>query len=228
MVGAQAHARHAHLSYKKPAKCVKDLHSFAMQDANTRRLLLKLSWLMDKQGRLSAQTARLLAVQMIAWGRRGVKQTQLQGTVASSMVRGALDANRKTDAVLPAQPWPPRTHHVTSENGWAATTTLLQLTAALHDVMNPSKEGQSWALFWDMASTHASEATMAAMRVTFPHVVLCFIPPHSTSWLQDLHPRRMRAPLLPAPSSTAHSTVKPEHNPMWELTRRPEGTCVAV
>ena len=36
-----------------------------------------------------------------------------------------------------------------------------------------------------MASIHASEAnTLAAMRPTFPHVVLCFIPPRSTSFLQ--------------------------------------------
>ena len=50
--------------------------------------------------------------------------------------------------------------------------------------MNPSKEGQSWILLWDMASIHASEATLAAMKATFPHVVLCFIPPRSTSYLQ--------------------------------------------
>ena len=37
---------------------------------------------------------------------------------------------------------------------------------------------------WDMASIHASEATLAAMRATFPHVVLCFLPPQSTSYLQ--------------------------------------------
>ena len=48
-------------------------------------------------------------------------------------------------------------------------------------LMNPSKEGQSWILLWDM---HASEATLAAMKAAFPHVVLCFIPPRSTSYLQ--------------------------------------------
>ena len=50
--------------------------------------------------------------------------------------------------------------------------------------MNPGREGQSWILLWDMASIHASEATLAAMRDAFPHVVLCFIPPRSTSYLQ--------------------------------------------
>ena len=35
-----------------------------------------------------------------------------------------------------------------------------------------------------MASIHASEATLAAMRATFPRVVLAFLPPQSTSYLQ--------------------------------------------
>ena len=35
-----------------------------------------------------------------------------------------------------------------------------------------------------MASIHASEATLAAMKAAFPHIVLCFIPPHSTSYSQ--------------------------------------------
>ena len=35
-----------------------------------------------------------------------------------------------------------------------------------------------------MASIHASEATLIAMTAKFPHVVLCFFPPRSTSYLQ--------------------------------------------
>ena len=99
------------------------------------------------------------------------------------MDRGPLDMlvqivhAGKTDAVLPEQPWPER-------NGWATTTTLLQLTATLDGVLNPDREGQAWILLWDMASIHASEATLAAMQAAFPHIVLCFIPPHSTSYLQ--------------------------------------------
>ena len=46
-----------------------------------------------------------------------------------------------------------------SENGGATKATLVQLTAALDDVMSPGKEGQSWILLWDMASIHATEAT---------------------------------------------------------------------
>ena len=41
---------------------------------------------------------------------------------------------------------------------------ILQLAAALDDVLNPSKEGQSWILLWDLASIHASEATLVAMK----------------------------------------------------------------
>ena len=193
------------LSHKKPAKCLKELHSPALQEANTHRLFIKLCWLMDTHAvgadrvvNIDETSCRLLPVHQIGCGRRGEKQAQLQGntkeattfTIAFSMDRGPLDMlvqivhAGKTDAVLPEKPWPERTRHVTSENGWATTTTILQLAASLDDVMNPSKEGQSWILLWDMASIHASEATLAATKAAFPHVVLCFIPPRSTSHLQ--------------------------------------------
>ena len=143
-------------------------------------------------------SCRLLPVHQIGWCTRGTKKAQLQGNikeattfkVAFSMDRGPLDMllqvvhAGKTAAVFPAQPWPERTHHVISDNGWATTTTILQLAAALDNVLNPSIEGQSWILLWDLASVHASEATLAAMRATFPHVVLCFLPPQSASSLQ--------------------------------------------
>ena len=101
-----------------------------------------------------------------------MKQAQLQGntrgattfTVAFSMDPGPLDMRvqivhaRKTDAVLPEQLWRGQTHHVPSENGWATTTALLQLTATMDDVMNPGKEEQAWILFWDMANIHAARA----------------------------------------------------------------------
>ena len=35
------------LSYKKPAKCLKELHSPEQQESNTHRLFIKLCWLMD-------------------------------------------------------------------------------------------------------------------------------------------------------------------------------------
>ena len=57
-------------------------------------------------------------------------------------------------------------------------------TATLDNVLNQGSEGQAWVLRWGMASIHASEPTLAAMRVTFPNVVLCFIPPRSTSCWQ--------------------------------------------
>ena len=68
-------------------------------------------------------------------------------TVAFSMDRGPLDMlieqAAKTDAVLLEE----RTHHDTSENGWAITaTTILQFTATLDNVLNPSKEGEAWIL----------------------------------------------------------------------------------
>ena len=152
----------------------------------------------DRVVNVDETSCRFLSVHQNGWDHRGVKQAQLQGnakeattfTVAFSMDRGPLDMlvqivqAGRTDAVLPEQPWPERTHHVTSENGWATTTTPLQLTATLDIVLNPSREGQAWILLWDTASIHASEATVTAMRAAFPLVVLCFIPPRSTSYLQ--------------------------------------------
>ena len=128
---------------------------------------IKLCWLMDKHAvsadRVVKTSCRLLLVHQIGWGRRGVKQAQLQGntreattfTVAFSMDRGPLDMlvqivhAGKTDAVLPEQPWPERTHHVTSENGWATTTTtLLQLAASLDNVLNPGSRRDSRGSFF--------------------------------------------------------------------------------
>ena len=160
-------------------------------------------------------SCRLLPVQQIGWGRRGVMQAELQGnakeattfTVAFSMDRGPLDMLVQivhagmTDAVLPEQPWPEHTHHVASENGWATTTTILQLAAMWDNVLNPSREGQAWILLWDMASIHASKATLATIKAAFPHVVL---PCNSAA--SRAASRRRRAP-LPAPSSTARSAT---------------------
>ena len=78
--------RGMHLSYKKPAKCVKELHSPEQQHANTHRLFIKLCWLMsahavsaDRAVNIDETSCRLLPVHQIGWGRRGVKQAQLQG-----------------------------------------------------------------------------------------------------------------------------------------------------
>ena len=117
-----------HLSFKKPAKCVQELHSPEQQHANTHWLFIKLCWLVsthavsaDRVVNIDETSCRLLAVHQLGWGRRGVKQAQLQGnmkeattfTVAFSMDRDPLymlvhivQAGR-TDAVLPEQPWPP-------------------------------------------------------------------------------------------------------------------------
>ena len=85
------------------AKCLKE--SPALQEANTHRLFIELCWLMDKHA-VSADRVVIidepscrLPVQQVGWGRRGVKQAQLQGnakeattfTVAFSMDRGPLD-----------------------------------------------------------------------------------------------------------------------------------------
>ena len=62
------------LSYKKPAKCVKELHSPEQQHANTHRLFVKLCWLMDEHAvsadrvvNIDETSCRLLMVQQIGW-----------------------------------------------------------------------------------------------------------------------------------------------------------------
>ena len=103
-----------------------------------------------------------------------------------SMNRGSRDllvqmlhANM-TDVVFSEQFWSERTRHVTSENDWTTTFTILQLTATLNDVVNPSKGGQGIILLWDIiALIHVSEVLLTAL----PHVALCFISSRSTSYL---------------------------------------------
>ena len=120
-------------------ECVKEHHSLALQEANKHQLF-KLCWLMDKDAvstdrvvNIDETSCRLLPVHQIGWGRRGVKQAQLQGntkeattfTIAFSINRGPLDMHdptarghigrrdepkqRKTwPAPTPARPpWPP-------------------------------------------------------------------------------------------------------------------------
>ena len=134
------------LSFKRPAKCLKEHHGPALQEANAHQLFVKLCWLMDTHAvgedrvvNIDETSCLLLRVHQIGWGRRGVKQAQVQGnakeattfTVAFSMDRGPLDMLVQivhagmTDAVLPEQPWPGRTRHFPLENGWATTATIL-------------------------------------------------------------------------------------------------------
>ena len=47
-----------------------------------------------------------------------------------------------------------------------------------------SRKGQARILLRVVASIHASEATLAAARAAVPHIVLCFIPPRNSSFLQ--------------------------------------------
>ena len=147
------------LTFKKPAKCLKELDSPALQEANTHRLFIKLCWLHGqarsqrrpcREHRRGPPAASSRCIKPDGAARR--QTSQLQGntreattfTVAFSMDRGpaghaGADRARRQDRRLscPSSPgWRSRTHHVTSENGWATTTTLLQLVATLDHVMN--------------------------------------------------------------------------------------------
>ena len=67
------------LSYKKPARCVKELHSSEQQHSNTQRLFIKLCWLMDKHAvsadravNMDETSCPVLLVHQIEWSHRGI------------------------------------------------------------------------------------------------------------------------------------------------------------
>ena len=51
-------------------------------------------------------------------------------------------------------------------------------------MMNPARKDNRGSFSGSWPDFHASKGTITAMKATFPHVVLCFNPPHSTSYLQ--------------------------------------------
>ena len=66
--------RGVRLSFKKPARCVKELHSPVQQHANTHRLFIKLCWLVDKHAvsadrvvNIDETSCRLLPVHQTGW-----------------------------------------------------------------------------------------------------------------------------------------------------------------
>ena len=111
------------LSFKRPAKCLEELHGPALQEANAHRLFVKLCWLMDTHAvgadrvvNIDETSCRLLlSVRQIGRGppRRqegsgaGQRKRTTSFTIAYSMDCGPLDMlvqivhAGKTDAVLP-------------------------------------------------------------------------------------------------------------------------------
>ena len=199
------------LSYKKLAKCVKELHCTEQQHANKHRLFIKLCWLMGKHAvsedrvvNIDETTCRLLLVHQSGWGRRGVKQAQLQGNtrerttfpVDFGMARGPLDVlvqivhAGKTDAVLPEH-----THHVTSENGWATTTTTLHLVPHPRDdvtnsSVDPSLGHGQHPRQRGHHDRHVCEvpSRRAVLHPAAQHLVLSALRRGRLPQLQELHP----------------------------------------
>ena len=173
--------RGMHLSYKTPAKSVKDLHSLGMQDANTRRLFLKLCWLMDKHAvsadrlnNIDETSCRLFASADDRVGRRGVKQAQLQACARDTTTWIVAHWTCWCKSCTLAR------HTQSCQRNCGRRTAILELADTLDDVRNPGGEGEPWIVFWDTGCIHASASTLAAMEASLPHVVLCFIPPLST------------------------------------------------
>ena len=85
-----------------------------------------------------------------------------------------------------------------------------------------AEHGQEWNLLWNMASIHASVDTMTAMRVTFPHVVLCFLPPQSTSSLQPCDVtffRSFKSCIQTQASATLARAVRDGTSKAWPRTK---------
>ena len=128
-------------------------HSPALQEANTHRLFIKLCWLMDKHAvsadravNIDETSCRLLPVHQIGWAAAASNKLSYRDRTGKPRLSRSPSARQRT-----AGP---------------TTTTILQLSTSLDDVLNPGKDGQAWILLWDMASIHASEATMTTMKAT--------------------------------------------------------------
>ena len=160
---------------------VKELHSAEPRHVHTHRLFIKLCWLMsthvvsaDRVVNIDETSYRLLPVHpsdRVGPPRRETSSDAGQHEGGHDnhgrLQRGPwrLGHAGKTDAVLPEQPWPEHTHRVTSENGWAPRRA-------------EPEQGRT------SVDPSLGRGITIAMKATFLHVVLCFLPPHSTSYLQ--------------------------------------------
>ena len=128
--------------HKKPAICVKELHSYALQDASTHRLLNKLCLLMNRTRTMLAQTScptptRLGAVfYQCKWSAAATEAKQKEATTISLPLSAWTVAHWRwwckgcTRARRPQccrrNPSPPRTLHSVPENRWANTSTIVE------------------------------------------------------------------------------------------------------
>ena len=129
------------LSFKKPAKCLQELHSTEqalLADEHTRSQR-RPAGAIDRPRRQTSSAAGQHE------GRPRHSRSPSAWTVARWTCWCRLCTLARQTPSCRSCP-PEHTHHVTSENGWATTTTLLQLTATLENVLNPSKEGPTWIL----------------------------------------------------------------------------------
>ena len=121
------------LSFKKPGKFLKELHSPEQQHANTHRLFIKLCWLVethavtaDRIVNIDETSCRLLPVDQTGRETGPAARQHKEATtftIAFSMDRGPLYMlveivhAGKTDAVLPEQPRARSSRHVRERLG---------------------------------------------------------------------------------------------------------------
>ena len=147
----------------------------------------------DRVVNIDETSCRLLPVHRIVWGRRGVKQAQIQGntkeattfTVAFSLDHGPLDMlieqAVKTDAVLP----PEEAHsprHAGERLGHHGDH-----DPAVHSHIGQRAEPEQRTTSVDPPLGHGQHPRQRGHDDRHEgevHVVLCFLPPRSTSYLQ--------------------------------------------
>ena len=191
VVGPQAHAWHTML-----AKCVKD------QPCD--RLFLELYWLIDKHAVSVTIPSVASADDRVEpsrchqkHSRRAIQERPRHSQSLSAWVIRLghvvqIVRADKANAVFPAQPWPPHTHHATSDNGWATTWTILELADVLDHVMNPDPllgHGQ-YSRQRRLTSRHGgvTASRRAVLHPTAQHFVLAAMRLGHIPQLQDLRP----------------------------------------
>ena len=166
----------------KPAMSEKDPRSPGLQDANARRLFMKLRWLMEQH---DVKADRVINIDE---GAVYCRCKRSAGAVEARLVRWRCwckSCTRRKQPQCCRRSRSRRTHCTLSlRTASAISSTTVELAIASDGVKNPAGHSRAWIPLWGLASVHASEVTLAFMKVSLLHVALCFIPSQSTSYLQ--------------------------------------------
>ena len=227
------------LSFKKPAKCLKELHSPALQEANTHRLFIKLSWLMSTHAVSADRVVNIdeTSCRLLPGASHRVGAAAASNKLSCRATRGRRRRSRSPSAWTVAR-W----------TCWCRSCTRARQTPSCpstpgrsarhigerlgHDDDAPAARGHTGrrdepgqgGTVVDPPLGHGQhprqrghpgrhEGRIPSRRAVLPpatkHVVPAALRRGRLPQLQELASRRRRAPLLPAPSSTAPSKAWP-------------------